>query len=114
MYVPIIGYLRCNPVISGKIVIIGNKLQNGKNSNVFLGDSSLKKCIFHIYDRLDQCSKIGVTSNTTDRWLTIAECHNKEAFDSTENVFSYDTDAYRINRYSHWYESSDYVEIVKN
>lgn len=114
LYVPIIGYLRCNPVISGKIVIIGNKLQNGKNSNVFLGDSSLKKCIFHIYDRLDQCSKIGVTSNTTDRWLTIAECHNKEAFDSTENVFSYDTDAYRINRYSHWYESSDYVEIVKN
>ena len=104
----------CDPIISGKITIIDNKLTNGTKSNAFLGENTTSKCIFRIIDNIDPSSRIGVTSNTNDGDLDICKIWNKDAYNNTANVFSYDTGKYRINRYTHWYSAFWWVEIVKN
>ena len=104
----------CDPDISGKITIIDNKLTNGTKSNAFLGENTTSKCIFKIRDNIDPSSRIGVTSNTNDGDLDICKIWNKSAYKNVANVFSYDTDKYRINRYTHWYSELWWVEIVKN
>lgn len=104
----------CDPTISGKITIIDNKLNNGTKSNAFLGENSTSKCIFKITDNIDPNSRIGITSNTNDGDLDICRIWNKNAYNNTANVFSYDTSKYRINRYTHWYSEFWWVEIVKN
>ncbi len=104
----------CDPSISGKITIIDNKLSNGTKSNAFLGENSTSKCIFKISDNIDSSSRVGVTSPTSDKDLDICKIWNKNAYNNTANVFSYDTGKYRINRYTHWYSSFWWVEIVKN
>lgn len=104
----------CDPTISGKMTIINNALTNGTASNAFLGENTTSKCIFCITDNIDPSSRIGITSNTDDSTLDIVKIWNKDAYNNTANVFSYDTGAYRINRYDPWYSSFFWVEIVKN
>ena len=104
----------CDPAISGKITITGNKLADGTNANAFLGENTISKCIFVINDNIDPNSRIGVTSNTSDSCLDICKILNESAYNNTANVFSYDTSKYRINRYTHWYSPLWWVEIVKN
>ena len=104
----------CDPEISGKITIIDIKLQNGTKSNAFLGENTTSKCIFKITENIDPTSRIGVTSNTNDGDLDICKIWEKSAYKNAANVFSYDTDKYRINRYTHWYSEVWWVEIVKN
>ena len=103
----------CDPDISGKITIIDNQLTNGTKSNAFLGENKTSKCVFKITDNIDPSSRIGVTSNTNDGDLDICKIWNKDAYKNTANVFSYDTDKYKINRYTHWYSDFWWVEIVK-
>ena len=104
----------CDPVISGKITIIDNKLTNGTKANAFLGENSTSKCVFKIVDNIDSSSRIGVTSNTNDKDLDICKIWSEGAYNNAANVFSYDTAKYRINRYTHWYSEFWWVEIVKN
>ena len=108
------GESSCDPTINGKITIIGNRLDNGTASNAFLGENTTSKCIFTITDNIDPSSRIGVTSPTTDKDLDICKIFSKEVYDNAANVFSYDTNAYRINRYTHFYSNLWWVEIVKN
>lgn len=103
----------CDPDISGKITIIDNQLTNGTKSNAFLGENKTSKCVFKITDNIDPSSRIGVTSNTNDGDLDICKIWKKDAYKNTANVFSYDTDKYKINRYTHWYSDFWWVEIVK-
>ena len=105
----------CDPIISGKITIIDNKLQNGTKSNAFLGENTTSKCVFRITDNIDPSSRIGVTSNTNDGDLDICKIwkKNASAYKNAANVFSYDTSKYKINRYKHWYSDFGWVEIVK-
>ena len=104
----------CDPSISGKITIIGNKLTNGTNSNAFLGENTTSKCIFNIFIDINPESRIGVTSPTSDKTLDICRCCTEKAYNHTSNIFSYDTNKYSINRYHHWYSEYYWVEIVKN
>ena len=104
----------CDPIISGKMTIINNKLTNGTASNAFLGENTTSKCIFRIFDNIDPSSRIGITSNTSDNKLDVVRITTKNAYNNTSNVFSYDTSKYRINRYNPWYSECFYVEIVKN
>lgn len=104
----------CDPIISGKMTIINNKLTNGTASNAFLGENTTSKCIFRIFDNIDPSSRIGITSNTSDNKLDVVRITTKNAYNNTANVFSYDTSKYRINRYNPWYSECFYVEIVKN
>ena len=104
----------CDPEIKGMITIIDNKLSNGKTNNAFLGENTTSKCIFTISEKIDPNSRIGITSPTSDRYLDVARIENKTAYDNTKNVFSYDTNAYKINRYKGSMTSSYWVEIVKN
>ena len=104
----------CDPSITGKITIIGNRLTNGTASNTFLGENTTSKCVFLITDSIDPSSRIGVTSPTTDNSLDICKIWNESAYNDAANVFSYDTGAYRINRYTHWYSELWWVEIVRN
>ena len=103
----------CDPEISGKITIIDNKLTNGTKSNAFLGENTTSKCVFKIRENIDPGSRIGVTSNTNDGDLDICKIWKKDAYKNTANVFSYDTDKYKIHRYTHWYSELWWVEIVK-
>ena len=104
----------CDPIISGKMTIINNKLTNGTASNAFLGENATSKCIFRITDSIDPSSRIGITSNTGDRSLDVVKIWNKSAYNYTPGVFSYDTGRYRINRYNPWYSDFYWVEIVRN
>ena len=54
------------------------------------------------------------TSPTSDKTLDVVRIANKTAYDNTKNVFSYDTGAYRINRYKGAFTSCYWVEIKKN
>ena len=103
----------CDPEISGKITIIDNKLTNGTKSNAFLGENTTSKCVFKIRENIDPGSRIGVTSNTNDGDLDICKIWKKDAYKNTASVFSYDTDKYKIHRYTHWYSELWWVEIVK-
>ena len=104
----------CDPIISGKMTIINNTLTNGTASNAFLGENTTSKCIFRITDNIDPSSRIGITSNTGDKTLDVVKIWNKGAYNNASNVISYDTAAYRINRYDHWYSDFFWVEIVRN
>ena len=104
----------CDPEIKGKITITDNKLSNGTASNAFLGENTTSKCIFTISEKIDPNSRIGITSPTSDKTLDVARIANKTAYDNTKNVFSYDTGAYRINRYKGTFTSCYWVEIKKN
>ena len=104
----------CDPEIKGKITITDNKLSNGTASNAFLGENTTSKCIFTISEKIDPSSRIGITSPTSDKTLDVVKIANKTAYDNTKNVFSYDTGAYRINRYKGTFTSCYWVEIKKN
>ena len=104
----------CDPFISGRITIVGNRLTNGTVSNAFLDENTTSKCIFKISGSIDPNSRIGVTSPTTDKSLDICRIWNKSAYENTADVFSYDNSNYRINRYTHWYSDFWFVEIVRN
>ena len=104
----------CDPEIKGKITITDNKLLNGTASNAFLGENTTSKCIFTISEKIDPSSRIGITSPTSDKTLDVVKIANKTAYDNTKNVFSYDTGAYRINRYKGTFTSCYWVEIKKN
>ena len=82
-------------------------------SNAFLGENTTSKCVFKIRENIDPGSRIGVTSNTNDGDLDICKIWKKDAYKNTANVFSYDTDKYKIHRYTHWYSELWWVEIVK-
>lgn len=104
----------CDPIISGRMTIINNSLTNGTASNAYLGENTTSKCIFRITDNIDPSSRIGITSGTGDKTLDVVKIWNKDAYNNTSGVFSYDTGRYRINRYNPWYSSFFWVEIVKN
>lgn len=106
----------CDPTIGGKITIINNHLTNGTNSNAFLQENSTSKCIFKLSDdrKLDSNSRIGITSNTSDKTLDVVKIFSKDSYNRSKNVFSYDTSKYHINRYTHWYSDFWWVEIVRN
>ena len=80
----------------------------------FLGENTTSKCIFTISEKIDPSSRIGITSPTSDKTLDVVKIANKTAYDNTKNVFSYDTGAYRINRYKGTFTSCYWVEIKKN
>ena len=103
----------CDPIISGKMTIINNSLTNGTASNAFLGENTTSKCIFRIIDTIDSTSRIGITSNTTDKTLDVVKIWHEGAYNNTANVFSYDTSSYRINRYNPILSSCYFVEIVR-
>ena len=104
----------CDPEISGLIIITNNNLTNGTSSNAFLGENTTSKCVFKIFDDIDPNSRIGVTSPTTDKTLDIVKIYTKNGYNHTENIFSYDTGAYRIHRYNPWTSSLFWIEIVRN
>ena len=104
----------CDPEISGLIIITNNNLTNGTSSNAFLGENTTSKCVFKIFDDIDPNSRIGVTSPTTDKTLDIVKIYAKNGYNHTENIFSYDTGAYRIHRYNPWTSSLFWIEIVRN
>ena len=104
----------CDPFISGRITIVGNRLTNGTVSNAFLDENTTSKCIFKISGNIDPNSRIGVTSPTTDKSLDICRIWNKSAYENAADVFSYDNSNYTINRYTHWYSDYWFVEIVRN
>ena len=104
----------CDPEIKGMITIINNKLSSGTTNNAFLGENTTSKSIFTISEKIDPNSRIGITSPTSDKSLDVVRIANKTAYDNTKNVFSYDTGAYRINRYKGCMTSSYWVEIKKN
>ena len=92
----------------------GGGLYAQKGSNAFLGENTTSKCIFTISEKIDPSSRIGITSPTSDKTLDVVKIANKTAYDNTKNVFSYDTGAYRINRYKGTFTSCYWVEIKKN
>lgn len=98
----------CDPEAYGTIYIMDNFKFDGTKSNLFLGENTTSKCIIHCYD-MSKDSRIGVTSNTSDKTLDITG-NEKSDFSC---VFSYDTDRYRIHGYEGFWEGY-YVEIVKN
>ena len=104
----------CDPDIKGKITIIDNKLSNGTASNAFLGENTTSKCIFTISEKIDPSSRIGITSPTKDKTLDVVRTESKTAYENTKDVFSYDTNAYSIHRYSGFLSAYYWVEIVKN
>lgn len=98
----------CDPDLHGLITIDGNKKHDGTSSNLFLGENTTSKCIVHCHD-MSKDSKIGVTSNTTDKTLDIT---GKES-DDFARVFFYDTNEYHTHGYGGFF-GGHYVEIVKN
>lgn len=105
----------CDPVISGVMTITDNTLNNGTKSNAFLQENTTSKCIFVIGPKLlSNKSRIGISSNTNDGDLDIVKIDSKDGYDQAQGVFSYDTSAYKINYYTHWYSLYWWVEIVKN
>ena len=104
----------CDPCLFGRITVIDNRLSNGTASNFFLGENSTSKCIFILQGAIAPNSRIGVTSPTTCKTLDILKTTSKDAYNSVANVFSYDTGAYTIHRYTHWYSPFYWVEIVKD
>jgi len=104
----------CDPQISGKITIMDNTLTNNTRSNAFLGENNTSKCIFNNFKKLDTSSRIGITSPTSDKTLDVVKTNIKDVYDNATNIFSYDNSSYRLNRYTHWYSDSYWVEIVKN
>ncbi len=104
----------CDPFLYGKITVIDNRLSNGTASNFFLGENKTSKCMFILQGAIGPNSRIGVTSPTSDKTLDILQTSSKDAYNSVANVFSYDTGAYHINRYTHGYSPFYWVEIVKN
>ena len=108
------SFSSCDPNLYGKITVIDNRLSNGTASNFFLGENTTSKCMFILSGAIDPNSRIGVTSPTSDKTLDILKTSSKDAYNSVANVFSYDTAAYTIHRYTNWYSPFYYVEIVKD
>ena len=94
--------------------ITDNEAKNAGGGLYAQKRNTTSKCIFTISEKIDPNSRIGITSPTSDKTLDVARIANKTAYDNTKNVFSYDTGAYRINRYKGTFTSCYWVEIKKN
>lgn len=102
----------CDPRIRGRVIIEDNTA-NGRTDNAFLEDGVVSKCMFNC-EGLSSNSRIGVTSDTSDKCLDIARCTTESTYNGLDGVFNSDSSNRHMNKYTHWYSSFYYVEIVKN